>query len=111
MVCPRVIFQFYHHREKKSRYQQKSPRYQPNLRYQPKKRRYLYNSVYGSLEGRAFIALWGINWVTSLRIGQRRGFLGVTEFEEAGKKKRHEEEQKRNRKKAGKKKHIENEQN
>ena len=37
------LFNFPTHREKKSRYQQKSPRYQANPRYQPKKRRYLYN--------------------------------------------------------------------
>ena len=38
-----------------------------------------------------FFGLWAINWVTSLRIGQRRGFLGVTEIAEAGQKKMAEE--------------------
>ena len=45
--CTPVWFlNFTTHREKKSRYQQKSPRYQAYARYQPKKRRYLYNICY-----------------------------------------------------------------
>ena len=43
LCAPVWFFNFTTHREKKSRYQQKSPRYQANPRYQPKKRRYLYS--------------------------------------------------------------------
>ena len=41
------------------------------------------DSAYGFLTGMMLLALWGINWVTSFRLGQRRGFLGITEFHEA----------------------------
>ena len=39
------------------------------------------DSAYGFVEGLAILALWEISWVTSLRIAQRRGFLGVEELE------------------------------
>ena len=43
------------------------------------------DSAYGVLEGMALMSLWEIAWVTSLRIAQRRGFLGVKQIEDAGK--------------------------
>ena len=41
------------------------------------------DSAYGFIDAMVFLALWGISWVTSLRLKQRRGFLGVNEFPEA----------------------------
>ena len=53
------------------------------LRY--KDIRVVTDSAYGVLEGMALMSLWEIAWVTSLRIAQRRGFLGVKQIEDAGK--------------------------
>ena len=52
------------------------------------------DSAYGFLDGMVFLGLWGISWVTSLRIGQRRGFLGVVEIEKAGGKQMAEQKRK-----------------
>ena len=38
------------------------------------------DSAYGFLTGMVFLQLWEILWVTSLRIAQRVGFLGVEEI-------------------------------
>ena len=38
------------------------------------------DSAYGFLSGMVFLQLWEIMWVTSLRIAQRAGFLGIEEF-------------------------------
>ena len=41
------------------------------------------DSAFGFLEGLLFLSLWGLSWVTSFRLAQRRGFSGITEFTEA----------------------------
>ena len=41
------------------------------------------DSAYGFVEAMVYLSLWGITWVSSLRLSQRRGFLGVKAFEEA----------------------------
>ena len=46
------------------------------------------DSAYGFVEAMLFLSLWGIRWVTSLRIRQRRGFLGLEELENAFKSKK-----------------------
>ena len=38
------------------------------------------DSAYRCLDGMIYISLWGIHWVTSFRLSQRRGFLGIKEF-------------------------------
>ena len=50
------------------------------------------DSACGFIDAMIFLPLWGISWVTSLRVRQQRGFLGVNEFLEALKKK-HEKNQ------------------
>ena len=50
------------------------------LRY--KKACLVTDSAYGFLTGMCFLSLWNINWVTSLRIGQRRGFIGLKEVQQ-----------------------------
>ena len=52
------------------------------------------DSAYGVLEGMALMSLWNISWVSSLRISQRQGFLGVKEIEDAGKEKSSSEKKK-----------------
>ena len=42
------------------------------------------DSAYGFLEAMMYLSLWSINWVSSLRLSSRKGFLGVKEFKEAG---------------------------
>ena len=63
---PVWFFNFPTHREKKSRYQQKNPRYQANPRYQPKKRRYLYNSL--GKYAVALITVCDLRLINKLRI-------------------------------------------
>ena len=43
------------------------------------------DSAYGFIEGMAILSLWGIVWVTSLRISTRRGFMGIKELQIADK--------------------------
>ena len=38
------------------------------------------DSAYGFLDAMIYISPWGIQWVTSLREKQRKGFLGIHEF-------------------------------
>ena len=40
------------------------------------------DSAYGFVEAMVYLSLWGITWVSSLRLSQRRGFLEVKSFEE-----------------------------
>ena len=42
------------------------------------------DSAYGFLEGMCILRLWNIFWVSSLRISQRTGFLGIKEIADAG---------------------------
>ena len=42
------------------------------------------DNAYCALEGLLFFALWEINYVTSVRMGQRKGYLGVKEIQDAG---------------------------
>ena len=44
------------------------------------------DSAYGFLPSMCLMSLWGISWVTSFSISQRRGFLGIPIFMKAGKK-------------------------
>ena len=41
------------------------------------------DSAFGFVEALIFLSLCGLNWVTSFRLGQRRGFLGIPDFQEA----------------------------
>ena len=62
------------------------------------------DSAYGVLEGMALMGLQGISWITSLRISQRQGFLGIKEIQKAGKEKRDANKKKEEKRNADKKK-------
>ena len=38
------------------------------------------DSAYGFVEAMLYLSLWGITWLSSFRMSQRRGFLGLKEF-------------------------------
>ena len=44
------------------------------------------DSAYGYVPSMCLMSLWGISWVTSFSISQRRGFLGIPIFMKAGQK-------------------------
>ena len=48
------------------------------------------DSAYGSVEGMCYLSLWGIIWVSSIRIAQRYGFMGVSEIQAAEMEKKNE---------------------
>lgn len=62
------------------------------------------DSAYGVLEGMALMRLQGISWITSLRISQRQGFLGIKEIQKAGKEKRDADKKKEKKSNKDKKK-------
>ena len=63
------------------------------------------DSAYGSVEGMCYLSLWGIIWVSSIRIAQRYGFMGVSEIQAAGiEKKKEKKIKQKNRVAAGKEK-------
>ena len=62
------------------------------------------DSAYCALEGLLFFALWEINFVTSVRMGQRRGYLGVKEIMDAGAEERRANVKKKSKKNASSKK-------
>ena len=63
------------------------------------------DSAYGSVEGMCYLSLWGIIWVSSIRIAQRYGFMGVSEIQAAGiEKKKEKKIKEKNRVAAGKEK-------
>ena len=57
------------------------------------------DSAYGCLDGMIYILLCGIHWVTSFRLSQRRGFLGIKEIEKAMTEIKRREKEKKKRKK------------
>ena len=59
------------------------------------------DSAYSFVEAMAFLCLWGINWISSLSLTQRRGFLRVTEIQEA-EKELEKKKKKENKKKSSK---------
>ena len=72
------------------------------------------DSAYAFVEAMLYLSLWGIKWVSSIRLKQRRGFLGVQDFkdaalakekEKAKKKKKIEEKDPLEGKKSEKRKH------
>ena len=62
------------------------------------------DSAYGSVEGMCYLSLWGIIWVSSIRIAQRYGFMGVSEIQAAGIEKKEKKIKEKNRVAAGKEK-------
>ena len=62
------------------------------------------DSAYCALEGLLFFALWEINFVTSVRMGQRKGYLGVKDIMDAGAEERRANEKKKSKKNASSKK-------
>ena len=56
------------------------------------------DSAYCALEGLLFFALCEINFITSVRMGQRRGYLGVKEIMDAGAEERRANEKKKPKK-------------
>ena len=46
------------------------------------------DSAYGAVESMVFLSLWEILWISSLRIKQRMGFLGLEDVKETGEKSR-----------------------
>ena len=45
------------------------------------------DSAFGFLDSMFFLTLWSLHWVSSVRMGQKRGYLGVSELVKAGSRK------------------------
>ena len=59
------------------------------------------DSAYGFVEAMLYLSLWGITWLSSFRMSQRRGFFGLKEFPHALQA---QEQAKKNKKQAASKK-------
>ena len=40
------------------------------------------DSAYAFVEAMLYLSLWGIKWISSIRVKQRQGFLGVQDFQD-----------------------------